>query len=146
MEVKFYDSVPEHLLKFAVIVSRYQGQWVYCKHKERDTFECPGGHREPGEDILTTAKRELMEETAASDYTLTPVGVYSVTGKNGVNQSGEETFGKLYFAEIKAFHGKLVNEIESVHFFKENLAVSKYTYPLIQPKLLEQVTKQLSIS
>ena len=41
--------------KFAVIVSRYNGQWVFCRHKDRTTYECPGGHREVQEDILDTA-------------------------------------------------------------------------------------------
>ena len=59
IEVKFYDTVDDSLLKFAVIVANYRGKWVFCKHKERDTYECPGGHREQGETILETAKREL---------------------------------------------------------------------------------------
>ena len=59
MEVKFYDTVNDELLKFAVIISQSNGKWVFCKHKERDTYEVPGGHREAGEDILETAKREL---------------------------------------------------------------------------------------
>ena len=45
-KVKFYDSVSDELLKFAVIISKTQGKWVFCKHKERDTYEVPGGHRE----------------------------------------------------------------------------------------------------
>ena len=66
LEVKFYDSVDDFLLKFAVIVSQSNGKWVFCKHKERDTYEVPGGHREAGESILETAKRELQEETGAT--------------------------------------------------------------------------------
>ena len=66
LEVKFYDSVDDSLLKFAVIVSQSNGKWVFCKHKERDTYEVPGGHREAGESILETAKRELQEETGAT--------------------------------------------------------------------------------
>ena len=42
LEVKFYDSVDDSLLKFAVIVSQSNGKWVFCKHKERDTYEVPG--------------------------------------------------------------------------------------------------------
>ena len=38
LEVKFYDSVDDTLLKFAVIISKTDGKWVFCKHKERDTF------------------------------------------------------------------------------------------------------------
>ena len=59
LEVKFYDTVDDSLLKFAVIISQSNGKWVFCKHKERETYEVPGGHREVGEDILETAKREL---------------------------------------------------------------------------------------
>ena len=33
------------------------------------------------EDILSTAKRELMEETGATDFTIKPICVYSVKGK-----------------------------------------------------------------
>ena len=68
LEVKFYDTVEDALLKFAVIISRSNGKWVFCKHKERDTYEAPGGHREAGEDILKTARRELQEETGAVEF------------------------------------------------------------------------------
>ena len=70
VEVKFYDSIDDKFLKFAVIISKTNGKWIFCKHKERDTYEVPGGHRESGEDILVTAKRELMEETGATDFNI----------------------------------------------------------------------------
>ena len=73
LEVKFYDTVDAALLKFAVIISKSNGKWVMCKHKERDTYEVPGGHREEGEDILDTAKRELQEETGAVKFNLEPL-------------------------------------------------------------------------
>ena len=57
MEVKFYQQVPDHLLKFAVIIAKFQGKWVFCKHRQRDTWELPGGHREAGESILGAAQR-----------------------------------------------------------------------------------------
>ena len=41
LEVKFYDTVDDSLLKFAVIISQSNGKWVFCKHKERDTYEAP---------------------------------------------------------------------------------------------------------
>lgn len=82
VEVKFYDSIDDKLLKFAVIISKTNGKWIFCKHRERDTYEVPGGHRESGEDILSTAKRELMEETGATDFTIKPICVYSCQGKN----------------------------------------------------------------
>ena len=56
LEVKFYDTVDDSLLKFAVIISQSNGKWVFCKHKERDTYEVPGGHREAGETFLKQLK------------------------------------------------------------------------------------------
>lgn len=47
LEVKFYDAVDDRLLKFAVVIAKTNGKWVFCKHKERDTLEISGGHREP---------------------------------------------------------------------------------------------------
>ena len=136
LEVKFYDTVDDSLLKFAVIISQSNGKWVFCKHKERDTYEAPGGHREVGEDILETAKRELQEETGAVKFDIEPLCVYSVTGKNSVNETGEESFGLLCFAEINEFSGKLESEIEKVELMDE--LPENWTYPLIQPKLIEE--------
>lgn len=42
VEVKFYETVDDSLLKFAVIAAKHKGKWVFCKHKDRDTYECPG--------------------------------------------------------------------------------------------------------
>ncbi len=140
IEVKFYDEVEDEKLKFAVIISKSQGKWVFCKHKERDTYEVPGGHREIGEDILDTAKRELKEETGAIDFELTPICVYSVTGKTRVNEDvNEENFGMLYFADIKTFEDELDSEIEKI-IITEQLP-EDWTYPLIQPKLLEKAAE-----
>ena len=73
LEVKFYDNADDGLLKFAVIISKSNGKWVFCKHKERNTYEIPGGHRENGESILDAARRELKEETGAVDFKIKPV-------------------------------------------------------------------------
>lgn len=140
LEVNFYDKVDDEKLKFAVIVSKFQGKWVFCKHRERDTYEVPGGRREAGEDILQTAKRELYEETGAIDFDIEPVCVYSVKGKTRVNKtSDEESFGMLYAARIRAFEWELHSEIEKIIITGE--LPGEWTYPLIQPKLLEYVEK-----
>ena len=90
VDVKFYDKAEDSLLKFAVIVARAEGKWIFCKHRQRDTYEIPGGHRETGESIFEAACRELREETGAIDFKLTPVCVYSVLGKNSINKNDEE--------------------------------------------------------
>lgn len=140
INVNFYETAEDALLKFAVIIARTDGKWVICKHKERNTYEVPGGHREPGEDILMTAERELREETGALVFDLKPLCVYSVTGKTRVNETGEESFGILCFAEITEFSGKLESEIERVFLMDE--LPTDWTYPLIQPKLIAEYIRR----
>ena len=140
MIVKFYDNIEDSLLKFAVVISKHNGKWVFCKHKKRDTYEIPGGHRENGEDILSAAKRELFEETGALSFSIKPVCVYSVTGKNSVNNTGEETFGMLFFADISEFSDNLTSEIELVKLF-DNMP-TEWTYPEIQPHLIAEYQKR----
>ena len=135
-EVRFYESIDDSLLKFAVIIAKTDNKWVFCKHRERDTYEVPGGHREDGETILETAKRELKEETGAVEFDIKPICVYSVKGKTRVNeQLDDESFGMLYFADIVSFEA-LHSEIEKILITDE--LVDNWTYPLIQPKLIEE--------
>ena len=141
VKVNFYDNVADDLLKFAVIISKTEGKWVFCKHRERNTYEVPGGHREAGENILDTAKRELYEETGAIEFDIKPVCVYSVIAED--NFDGAETFGMLYYADIKSFEPELHSEIEKI-IITEDL-VSDWTYPLIQPRLLEEAGRRLGI-
>lgn len=70
LEVRFYDKIEDSQLDFAVIIARTGEKWVFCKHKERDTYEVPGGHREAGETIEEAANRELKEETGAVDLNM----------------------------------------------------------------------------
>lgn len=142
MEVKFYENIEDRWLKFAVIVAKSNGKWVFCKHKQRNTYEVPGGHREKEELILQTARRELREETGAIDFDLRPICVYSVTGKNSVNELGNETFGMLYFANTQTFHPELHSEIERIELLDE--LPSTWTYPLIQPLLIAEVQRRIS--
>ena len=116
IEVNFHDQVEDSLLRFAVIIARSNGQWVFCKHRERDTYEFPGGHREDGETILETAIRELKEETGAIEFRIHPVCVYSVKGKTKINEeyNTNETFGKLFIADIESFEEELHSEIEKI--------------------------------
>jgi len=144
-EVKFYESIDDELLKFAVIISKTQNKYVFCKHKDRDTWEIPGGHREElpagsgnWENILDTAKRELYEETGALEFDIEPVCVYSVTAPD--NFDGRESFGMLFFANIKRFEPELHSEIEKIALMSE--LPERLTYPDIQPHLMKEAEKR----
>lgn len=122
-------------LIFVVIAARYKSKWIFVRHNKRNTYEIPGGQIENGETFEEAAKRELFEETGATDFLLKPVSYYAVTNEN------KQTWGYLFFAEVN----KLANipdfEIAE-RIFSERMP-EKLTYPQIQPYLYDYVQKKL---
>lgn len=127
------NEVDDSLLKFAVIAARYEDKWVFCRHKMRSTWEVPGGHREPGETIAETARRELWEETGAVTAEITPVTVYQFND-----------YGMLFFATITELdtlpEDSEIGEIQLMETMPEEL-----TYPHIQPELYQYVQGWLNL-
>ncbi len=133
IKVSFHstEQVDDSLLKFAVIAAVYKGKWIFCRHKERSTYEIPGGHRESGEAISDTARRELYEETGAESFTLSPICPYSVT------REAAPSYGMLFYAEVSVLSNlPETMEMAEVQLF-DKLPV-KLTYPHIQPYLFEK--------
>ena len=133
MEIRFYDQALDRDLSIVVVAARMGEEWLLCRHRERSTWEFPGGHREPGEDVYETARRELWEETGVTDCQLEPVTAY------GLFQEGEAPiFGALFFAQIREKgprpEGFEIGEDRCMGELPEEL-----TYPEIQPALMEQV-------
>lgn len=127
------QEVADPLIKFAVIAARYQGKWVFCRHRERTTWEIPGGHREPGETPLETARRELYEETGATEADISVVGCYRLND-----------YGLLCFAEIKEL-GPIpeTSEIGERQLFE--LAPTELTYGAVHAQLFEWVQGWLNM-
>lgn len=132
MLVVFYDlgTIQNDLFKYAIIACKYEDEWVFVQHKEKQTWEIPGGRRELGEDINDTAKRELQEETGALNFTLYEVCDYSVT-------KGSTSYGRLFYAEIQelgALPDLEIGQITQMEDLPKTL-----TYPEIQPLLLQKI-------
>jgi len=64
--------------------------------------------------------------------------VYSVTTPD--NFDGKESFGMLFFADIKRFAAELHSEIEKIMVMDE--LPEKWTYPNIQPALIKEAKKR----
>ena len=138
--IKFYEEVDPSLLKYSVIVAKHDGKTVLCKHRERDTYELPGGHIEEGENPEGAAVRELFEETGAIDFDIRPVCVYSANEiDDDGHEIGTETFGMVYYADLYGFTS-LSYEIEST-IFTDTKNV-EWTYPHIHPAILAEVEKR----
>lgn len=128
----------EDQIKFAVIAARFHGQWIFCRHKDRTTWEIPGGHIEAGENADDAARRELWEETGVSDADIKPVCVY------GVERDCAVSYGKLYLADVRTL-GTLPAESEICETQLFDNIPDNLTYPDIQPRLYKWVQGWLNI-
>jgi 8-oxo-dGTP diphosphatase len=137
-EVKFYDTsyTPEINLTYSVIAAKYGNKWLYVRHHNRKTWEIPGGHIEKDETADEAARRELMEETGALDFTIECVSTYSVF------KNGETGYGRLYLAEISNLglvpDTSEIAEVKMMDKLPENL-----THPDIQPYLYKRILEYL---
>lgn len=90
--------------------------------------------------IKSVIHTKCREETGVIRFEIKLVCVYSVIGKTRVNETGKESFGLLCYAEISEFSGKLDSEMEKVILMDE--LPTDWTYPLIQPSLIEEFERR----
>ncbi|SDI75374.1 nucleoside triphosphatase YtkD [Ferrimonas sediminum] len=138
--VDFHNWQPQlsNTLKFVVIMARYRQQWLLVRHHQRDTLEIPGGKIDTGETPIEAARRELYEETGATDFTLTPMEIYRVCDGNSA-----PSFGLLLTAEIRSLSAiPKGSEIAEVYPVTRRPQDSDMTWPAIQPRLFDHVTRR----
>jgi 8-oxo-dGTP diphosphatase len=114
--------------------ARYGGKWLFSRHKERETWETQGGHVEPGETPLEAAKRELYEESGATQFDITPVCD---------NELGDE-FGQVFYAEIHKL-GEIPPDLEMAEVREFDTLPDLLTYPEITPVLWREVEREHEI-
>ena len=100
-------------VSYVVIAARYNGGWLFVKHRRRGGYELPAGHPDAGEDAVEAAVRELTEETGAIGFAMEPVTCYSVDSGTGKQN------GRLFYAEVETL-GDIIDtaEIEGVRVFR----------------------------
>ena len=134
MNLRILECVEDALLRYAVILARCRGDIVLCRHRDRTTWEFPGGHREPRESIGEAAARELKEETGAQEFELHEICPHSV------EEGGITHFYMLFYAEIHNFDPELHHEIQEI--WRTRMLPENWTYPEIQPVLLAEAARR----
>lgn len=114
-------------LKYVVIMARYENHWLFVRHRERSTWEIPGGKIERDETVSEAAIRELYEETGCTTNNLQALADYRVT------IGSRTSHGRLFVADIATF-GELP-ESEIIEVIKRTTLPENLTYPMIQPHL-----------
>jgi len=125
-------SVADRDLTYVIIGARYGEEWIFVRHRERQSWELPAGHIEAGEEPDSAAERELHEETGAKDASLRVISDYLV--RDGSRQA----YGRLYLAEVHTLGELPDHEIEEIQLSRK--LPQHLTYPEVQRALFSLLT------
>ena len=119
-----------------VVFTRYEGKWLYCRHKNRNVFEAIGGRIDYGETPLECAKRELYEETGATKFFIHPAFDYVLYTNMGFAN------GQVFYADIKEL-GELPSNFEMAEIKGFQTLPENTRFPQSHSVLYERIDKWL---
>lgn len=134
LEVQFFNlgHCDESEYTRVICVSKFKGKYVFCYNKKREGWEIPGGHIEEGETWQDAARREMYEETGATEIVLTPVSVYKIS-----------TYALLCYCEIKKMD-ELPEGYEMEKILLSDTLPDNLTYPDTFKKYFDIVNETIN--
>lgn len=120
--------------KYVVVLSFYQGKIVLSRHKDRTTWETQGGHIEAGETPMEAARRELYEESGATQFEIELLCDYWA----GDPETNRGAAGRVFVAHIHEFEAiPKQSEMDEIKLF--DTLPKDLTYGAITPVLFDKV-------
>ena len=135
-EIKPLNSYDAY--KYVVVLSEYEGRLLLSRHRQRSTWETQGGHIEPGETPMDAARRELYEESGATDFDIRPIFDYRA-GDRVAGQPERAATGVVFFARIRTLSSLPESEMAEVSAF--DCLPENVTYPGITPHLYAEAVR-----
>lgn len=116
-------------LTYVIIGARENDNWIFVRHKDRETWELPAGHIEEGESASNAAIRELHEETGTLEGKVKAINDYAVT------RDGKKLYGRIFYAKVLN-RGKLP-ESEIAEIILSEKSPEPATYPYAHWKFID---------
>lgn len=135
MTCKTYQTGSLGQYRYVVILSEYQGKILLSRHQNRTTWETQGGHIESGEQPVEAARRELYEESGATQFEMIPLCDYWA----GMEGTGDGANGMVFTAVIHQLGAIPESEMAETRQFDE--LPENLTYPEITPVLFQYLFK-----
>ena len=135
-------SNDESRLKYTVVFIHDGEGFLFCRKPSKDTWECAGGHNEPGETAEAGALREVYEETGLRLSEAEPVCDYFAVDPD----DGSSAWGRVFLCRTGHLDPPPTPpeefEMAETRVFTE--PPEKMSYPGIQREVIPQVLEYIA--